>query len=289
VQPEASAHLLFDRQLYRHRRELSGDQFHHHDFLHRAAEELLLERLDAIDRTFNRALILGAPSDALAHHSRIQHALFADSAVSRLPESAAPRCLMDEEWLPIADHSLDVILSVLTLHHVNDVAGALIQMHRALKPDGLLLAMTFGARSFMELRAAFADAEMMVTGGISPRISPFMEVRDGGGLLQRAGFALPVVDSEMLHLSYGELASLYHDLRGMGEANILHDRTRRFTSRSIFAATEAAYHASHSDEEERLHCTVELLCLTGWTPHDSQQKPLARGSGKTHLRDAFQG
>jgi NADH dehydrogenase [ubiquinone] 1 alpha subcomplex assembly factor 5 len=194
---------------------------------------------------------------------------------------------MDEEWLPIAPQSLDAIISLLTLHHVNDLPGTLIQMQRALKPDGLLLAVTAGARTLIELRGAMASAEMVVSGGISPRISPFIEVRDAGALLQRAGFALPVADSEILHLSYATLASLLQELRGMGEGNILRERQRQMTARQLFRAAEAAYHAADSDAEGRLQCSVELLFLTGWVPHASQQQPAKRGSGQVSLGQAF--
>jgi NADH dehydrogenase [ubiquinone] 1 alpha subcomplex assembly factor 5 len=279
--------ILFDRTLYRIRRERTSATFPAHDFLHRIAEDCVLERLDVIDRTFPHTLIIGAASDCIASHPRLHHCVHADMAGGRLPHDAPRGIVMDEEWLPFQEASLDAIISILMLHHVNDVAGALIQMQRALKPDGLLMVVTVGARSLMELRSSLADAEIAVHGGVSPRISPFMEVRDGGALLQRAGFALPVADSEMLNLSYSDIWALCRELKGAGEGNVLHERMRGATARAVFSQAQAAYCLQQSDAERRLRVSAELLFLTGWKPHPSQQQPSKRGSGKVNLREIF--
>lgn len=277
-------HQLFQRDLYRARRDKSGAQFAKHDFLHRIAEDRAMERLDAMDRTFERALVIGAATDALAHHPKLKQCVFADMAASRVPDNVTSYVL-DEEALPVAHQSLDVVISLLSLHAINDVPGALIQMQRALKADGLLLVITAGAHSLHELRDSLAQTEARLYGGISPRVSPFMEVRDAGGLLQRAGFHLPVVDNERLMLSYENLHGLMRELRGAGEANHLHDRVSSLTSRHFFDAVDAYYSQYYGDDEGRIACTAELLTLTAWTPHASQQQPAKRGSGKVNLVD----
>ncbi len=246
----------------------------------------LLERLDAIDRRFERVLVIGASSTALAEHARIGQAVFADLAGERLP-LAKQRIVMDEETLPIADGALDAVISVLSLHAVNDLPGALIQMRRALKPDGLLLAALPGARSLMGLRQVLAESEAQY-GGISPRVAPFCDVRDAGNLLQRAGFSLPVVDSERLTLSYESFWHGLKELRGMGETNCLTDRLRHPTPRRVFFDAAEAYVRDYSDHEGRVTAEVELLCLTAWTPHASQQQPARRGSGTVSLRDVLE-
>ena len=282
-----ASEMLFDRTLYRQRRERSARTFSGHDFLHHIAEEMVLERLDTIDRVFANSLIIGAATDRFSSHPRLKHYIYADMASGRLPREAASRIVMDEEWLPFQHDSLDAIFGILTLHHVNDIVGVLVQMQRALKPDGLLVLVTAGARTLTELRSAFATAETEVKGGISPHISPFMEVRDAGALLQRTGFALPVADSEMLDLSYPDMKGLFTELRETGEGNILFERARQFTPASLMERVDAMYQQHYSTGLGRLACSVELLFLTGWKPHASQQQPLARGSGKINLTDVF--
>lgn len=247
----------------------------------------MLERLDAMDRVFERALIIGAPTGQMLDHPKIRQGVLADLTPQRLPSRQAPSVILDEEWLPITPQSLDVVISVMSLHHINDLPGAMVQIRQALRPDGLFLAVLPGARTLWELREALAHAES-VSGGLSPRIAPFTEVRDAGGLLQRAGFALPVIDSELLTLSYETMFHLMQELKGMGEGNVLHERLRHPTSRAIFLQAAQHYASQYSDEEGRITATVELLCLTAWTPHPSQQQPAKRGSGQVNLARFFE-
>ncbi len=270
---------LFDRSLYAQRRQRSGEVFSQVDFLHVQAQERIIDRLDVMKRHFANVLVLGAPDNTLMHHQNIGQCMFADIAPARLPSNVQSRVVLDEEWLPCLPNSLDAIVSVLTLHHCNDIAGVLVQMQRALKPDGLLLAVVPGVRSLMSLRRVLAESEARA-GGMSPRMTPFMDVRDAGALLQRCGFALPVVDSEMLYASYHDVYALMNELRVAGEANILSERLKHFSSRTFFMNVFEHYPLN---AEQRIDAAFELVCLTGWVPHPDQQQPAKRGSGQMHF------
>ncbi len=252
--------------------------------------EDLAERLSAVLRPFERAVDLGTPTDAL------RRALLAGgkmtSVVAAAPlvaphDPAAPQIVADEEVLPFADGSLDLVVSALALQFVNDLPGTLIQIRRALKPDGLLLAAMIGGDSLTELRNAFAEAESEIEGGISPRVSPFADIRDLGGLLQRAGFALPVIDSDRLTVRYDTPLALMRDLRAMGATNILNERRRTPLKRATLRRMMEIYADRFADEDGRLRATFEIVWLTGWAPHDSQQKPLKPGSAAQRLADAL--
>jgi SAM-dependent methyltransferase len=186
-----------------------------------------------------------------------------------------------------ATEPVDLMTSVLTLHAVNDLPGVLVLVWRALKPDGLFLAAMFGGDTLGELRQALAAAEIETAGGVSPRVAPFADVRDLGGLLQRAGFALPVADMERTTVRYGDFFSLVRDLRAMGETNALAERTRKPLRRDLLAAALAHYGAHFAEPDGRLRATFEIVYLTGWAPHDSQQQPLRPGSAKTRLAAAL--
>ena len=202
---------------------------------------------------------------------------------------AAPRLRVaaDEETLPFADGSLDLVASALSLQFVNDLPGALIQIRRALKPDGLLLAALIGGDSLRELRDAFAAAESEVEGGISPRVAPFADVRDLGALLQRAGFALPVVDADRLTVRYPSAFALMRDLRHMGATNVLRERRRSSLKRATLERMAQIYAERFADADGRLRATFEIVWLSGWAPHESQQKPLRPGSATHRLADAL--
>lgn len=193
----------------------------------------------------------------------------------------------DEEVLPFADASLDLAVSALALQFVNDLPGTLIQIRRALRPDGLFMAALIGGDSLAELRAAFADAESEIEGGLSPRVAPFADVRELGALLQRAGFALPVVDSERLTVRYDLVLALMRDLRRMGATNVMHERRRRPLKRAILQRVEAVYADRFSDADGRLRASFEIIWLSGWAPHESQQKPLKPGSAAQRLADVL--
>jgi SAM-dependent methyltransferase len=192
----------------------------------------------------------------------------------------------DEEFLPFADGSFDLIVSCLSLHWTNDLPGALVQARRALKPDGLFLAAILGGETLGELRRALIEAEVAETGGAGPRVSPFADVRDAGALLQRAGFALPVVDADTITVSYENALDLMRDLRGMGEANAIAERRKDFTRRSTLLRAAAIYEDMFADAG-RMPATFQVVNLTAWAPHASQPKALKPGSAAHRLADAL--
>jgi len=235
-------------------------------FLHDEVAAEVQERLDEVNKAFTTpAVVTGFP------------------AVPVLP---AARVVADDEVLdlPVAGH--DLVIHALALHWANDPVGQLVQCRRALVPDGLFLGFLFGGQTLAELRACLAQAEAEVTGGLSPRVLPMGEIRDLGALLQRAGFAMPVADSFTKTVTYGDFGALLHDLRAMGEGNALAARLRRPTRRAVFARAAELYAAHHSDGG-RLRATFEIICLTGWAPHEGQQKPLRPGSAAQRLADAL--
>ena len=193
----------------------------------------------------------------------------------------------DDEALPFTGESFNLVTSVLSLHAVNDLPGTLVQIRRTLKPDGLFIGAMFGGETLKELRHAFAAAEAEISGGASPRVSPFADVRDLGGLLQRAGFSLPVADVERTTVHYRELTRLFVDLRALGETNVLAGRSRKGLRRGTLARLVQEYAARFSDDEGRHVASFDIVYLTGWAAHESQQKPLAPGSAKTRLADAL--
>jgi SAM-dependent methyltransferase len=195
--------------------------------------------------------------------------------------------LGDGDALSVEAASCDLAVSILALHAVNDLPGVLSQTKRALKPDGLFLAALFGGETLFELRDSFAAAEVATTGGISPRVAPFADVRDLGGLLQRAGFALPVADVERTTVLYRDFGSLIRDLRVHGETNALVQRSRTPLSRTTLAAMLAHYQAHHAEPDGRLRATFDMVYLTGWAPHESQQNPLRPGTAQSSLAEAL--
>jgi SAM-dependent methyltransferase len=281
--------LLFDRSLLRARQQRAHALGPATFLLDRAATELG-ERLSAVLRRFNVAVDLGTPVDS------VRHVLAATGKVGTIVVAAANaaaldnsflRVASDEEALPFADASLDLVVSALTLQFVNDLPGTLIQIRRVLKPDGLFMAALVGGESLTELRAAFADAESAVDGGLSPRVAPFADVREIGALLQRAGFALPVVDSERLIVRYESAFALMRDLRRMGATNTLHERRRAPLRRATLERMATIYAERFSDPDGRVRASFEIIWLSGWAPHESQQKPLRPGSAAQRLADAL--
>jgi SAM-dependent methyltransferase len=200
---------------------------------------------------------------------------------------AGPRVALDEERLPFAAESLDLVVSTLGLHWTNDVVGALIQIRRALKPDGLFLGALLGGATLTELRQALTQAEDELWGGAGSRVSPFADSRDAAGLLQRAGFALPVADVDRVSVSYEHPLRLLADLRQMGETNVLADRHPRALTRGLLARASEIYAERFAGPDGRVAATFEIVTLTGWAPHESQQQPLAPGSAQMRLADAL--
>lgn len=280
---------IFDRQLLRARRRRAAKLGPVTFLLDRVAAEMG-ERLSVVLRRFERAVDLGTPTDALRR-------VLAETGKAGLVVAAEPaaewlgaeflRVAADEEALPFADGSLDLVVSALALQFVNDLPGTLIQIRRALKPDGLFMAALIGGDTLTELRDAFAEAESEIEGGLSPRVAPFADVRELGMLLQRAGFALPVVDSDRLTVRYDSAFALMRDLRGMGASNVLNERRRMPLRRATLARTAELYARRFADADGRLRATFEIVWLSGWAPHESQQKPLKPGSATQRLADAL--
>lgn len=278
---------LFDRRLLTLKRARAARMGWRDDVLLPRIAEDMADRLAAVLRDFSSAVDIGTPGPdvarAVAASPRVRSVRH---LAARSPDDAAV-AVIDEELLPLGEASIDLAVSGMALHWINDLPGTLLQVRRALKPDGLFLAAFPGGDTLTELRQALALAESRVTGGISPRVSPFADVRDMGALLQRAGFALPVSDIDRLTLRYGSLAGLFRDLRTLGATNILTERNRRPMSRTMLAQLIEIYQEKFSDPDGRLRVTVDILWLSGWAPHDSQQKPLKPGSAKMRLADAL--
>ncbi|MFQ5972628.1 MAG: methyltransferase domain-containing protein [Alphaproteobacteria bacterium] len=282
---------IFDRRLLRRRRERAAATLGEHDFLLREAALRLVDRLADVQRAFPLALDLGCHTGILgtllAGSSKISTLVQTDIALAMARRAGSWAVVADEEALPFADGSFHLILSCLGLHTVNDLPGALAQIRRALKPDGLFLATLFGGETLGELRQAWLEAELGQEGGVSPRVSPFADLSDAAGLLQRAGFALPVADADRITVSYDDPMRLMIDLRAMGESNVLLERRRRPTRRATMAAVAERYMANFSGTDGRVPATFHLIHLTGWAPHPSQQQPLAPGSASKRLASAL--
>ncbi len=286
---------VFDRGLVRQRRDRAAAKLSTADFLLRESASRLTDRLLDVARDFPMALDLGCHGgqvgELLAGHPKIGTLIQADLSprMAHLARAATarPTMIADEEFLPVAENSLDLVLSNLSLHWVNDLPGALAQMRRAVKPDGLLLATLFGGETLRELRTALLEAEIETTGGVAPRISPFTDVRDAGNLLTRAGFALPVVDADVITVTYADMFKLMADLRAMGETNSVIERRKIPTRRDTFLRAAEIYRSLFADERGRLKATFQIITMTAWAPHASQQKPLRPGSATIRLADAL--
>jgi len=286
--------LLFDRGLHRRRLDRAAGGFSAAGFLKaRAAEDAVL-RLEAIMRSFPTAVDLGARDGAFARALQSSPAaerigLLVETDLSRtmLAGRGGVRLQADEERLPFAEESLDLVVSTLALHWTNDLPGALIQIRRALKPDGLFIGAILGGASLTELRQSLMQAEAELSGGAGPRVSPFADVIDAAGLLQRAGFALPVADIDRVQAAYADPLRLIADLRAMGEGNVLVERDRRPLSRAVLARMGEIYAERFSRPDGKVVATFEIITMTGWAPHPDQQQPLRPGSAKVRLADAL--
>jgi SAM-dependent methyltransferase len=290
MSPTPQVHALFDRRLLAQRRLRACARGPVTFLLDRVAEDMA-ERLSAVRRTFDVVVDLGTPTDA------VRRALLAAGAIRRVvaaAQSAAAgadehTCVVvaDEERLPFRDASLDLVVSGLALQFVNDLPGTLAQIRRALRPDGLFLAALAGGDTLTELRQAFATAEAEIEGGASPRVAPFADVRTMGALLQRAGFALPVTDVDRVVARYESPLRLMHDLRCMGATNVLAERRRSGLRRQTLRRLVEIYAERFADADGRLRASFDIIWLSGWAPHESQQQPLRPGSARTRLADAL--
>ena len=286
---QAPAPQIFDRRLLR-LRLARALRFGPASFLLERVAEDMEERLGAIMRPFDRALDLCSPGSQIAQMLAARKPgllVRAASVAEGLGQGDWLGLLADEEALPFAPESFDLIVCGLALQHVNDLPGALIQIRRALRPDGLFMACLVGGQSLHELRVALAAAEEEILEGVSPRVAPFIDLRDLGGLLQRAGFALPVTDVDTVTVRYDHLFALAHDLRAMGATNALVLRDQRGLRRAVALRAAEIYAERFSDADGRVRATFDLVWLSGWAPHESQQKPLKPGSAKMRLADAL--
>jgi SAM-dependent methyltransferase len=295
--PLSPSPMIFDRALIRRRRRRAVALGPATFLLDRVAGDLA-ERLAAVLRRFDLAVDLGTPGDALrvrlARLGSVGTIVTAAAALNygatraeKAEEEREKFVVVDEEALPFRDGSLDLVVSALALQFVNDLPGVLVQIRRALKPDGLFLAALIGGETLTELRQCFAAAESDVEGGASPRVAPFADLRELGALLQRAGFALPVTDSDRLAVRYDSAFGLMHDLRRMGATNALNARRRTPLRRATLMRMAELYARRYADEDGRLRATFEIVWLSGWAPHSSQQQPLKPGSAKARLADAL--
>ena len=287
--------LLFDRALHARRLARAAPGYSAAAFLKVRAAEDAAERLASILRRFALAVDLSARDGAFARAlaggdaaGKVERLIEADLAPAMLGPRR-PALVLDEEALPFADASLDLVVSLLSLHWTNDLVGTLIQIRRALRPDGLFLGAFLGGTTLTELRQSLLIAEDEVGGGVGPRVSPFADGYDGAGLLQRAGFALPVSDVDRITVRYDHPLRLMADLRVMGETSVLLDRPRRPLTRALIARTAAIYADRFGLPDGRIPATFEIITLIGWAPHESQQKPLKPGSAKMRLADAIGG
>jgi SAM-dependent methyltransferase len=274
----STAPVLFDRALLR-ARQLRALRFGPATFLLDRVADDMAERLHAVLREFKNAADVGTPGDQVgdALAGRVDQLARVD-----LPD-------VESEPLPLQPGSLDLAVSALAFQFVNDLPGVLAQIRRALKPDGLLLAAMLGGDTLTELRQSFAAAEAECEGGVSPRVAPFADLRDVGALLQRAGFALPVTDVDRIVVRYDSAFALMQDIRRMGATNIPVERRRTPTRRGTLLRMAQLYGERFADSDGRIRATFDVLWLSGWAPHESQQQPLKPGSAKAGLAEAVKG
>lgn len=302
--PEQPPHI-FNHQLWIAQRNRAAAGFGGFEFLKKLAAERLAERLQIVRRDFIDILDFGCHTgqmgralQSVLEHKTPYHLTISDHSTAFLNLAAqftpvnavaVKSVLCEGEHLPVAPQSCDLILSALYLHWMNDLPGLLAQMRLALRPDGLAFVNLLGGRSLSELRACLSEAESEISGGVSPRCMPMADIRDMGGLLQRAGFALPVADAELLTITYPNMFKLMADIRGMGGQNALFGKLPHFTRRQIFIRAAEIYHDRFVNEEGQITASIELITLTGWAPDASQPRPLARGSATTSFDAAFAG
>jgi SAM-dependent methyltransferase len=278
VYEPATAPVLFERYLLRSRLSRAQGLGPATFLLDRVAEDMA-ERLSAVLRDFKSAAEIGTPGDQI---SNVLAGRFEQYARVDLAEREA-------EPLPLEVEAFDLVISALAFQFVNDLPGVLAQIRRALRPDGLLMAAMIGGDTLTELRQSFAVAEAELEAGISPRVAPFADLRDVGALLQRAGLALPVTDVDRVVVRYDSVFGLMHDLRRMGATNVLVERRRMPTRRATVLRMAEIYRERFADPDGRIRATFDIIWLSGWAPHESQQKPLKPGSAKASLAEAVKG
>ena len=280
--------MIFDRALLRRRRQRAAALGPATFLLDRVADDLA-ERLATVLRRFELAVDLGTPGAAVRAALARLESVGSIVAADVMPDATRGEIFVaaDEAALPFGDATIDLVVSALALQFVNDLPGVLVQIRRALKPDGLLLAALLGGETLTELRQSFAEAESDIEGGASPRVAPFADLRDLGALLQRAGFALPVTDVDRVTVRYDFVFGLMHDLRRMGATNALLARRRTPLKRATLQRMAEIYAQRFADDDGRMRATFEIIWLSGWAPHPDQQQPLKPGSAKARLADAL--
>jgi SAM-dependent methyltransferase len=286
-----SDQTLFDRALLRKRRSRFAHEIGAREFLIAHVAREIAERVSLMLREFPHALDLGAYHGLLgktvAALPSVGEMIYAESAFAYAARCPRPALVCDEDLLPFKDGCFNLIVSGLALHRVNDLPGALIQIKRALAPDGLFMAAALGARALDELREVLIEAEGETTGGASPRVSPFGDVSAYGALLQRAGFALPVADAETLKVVYSSPRELMREVRALGGGNVLMARSKAPLPRRTLERAEDIYRARYGTPDGNVTATFEFVFMSGWGPHESQQKPLKPGSAQARLADAL--
>jgi SAM-dependent methyltransferase len=288
--------LVFDRSALRVRRERAARHWEARSFLKREIANRLVDRLDDVRRTFPLALDLGCHGDEVAaalverktgERKTIECLIRADLGFGFARRAGGPALVADEEALPFAAQRFDLVVSAMSLHWVNDLPGTLIQIARILKPDGLFLGAMLGGATLWQLRQALAVAESEIEDGLSPRVSPFADLRDAAGLLQRAGFALPVADSETIDVEYDSALGLMRELSAMGESNLVVERRRGLARRATLLRAAEIYRERFAQPSGRVAASFEVLFLHGWAPHESQPKPIKPGSARHRLAEAL--
>lgn len=286
---------VFDRRLLRDRRDRFASFNQDYDFLHKWASDQIAGRLNDITHEFPVSLLVGnrAPKD---HRDKILNAggiktpIFMDLSEKQLRQTHDGHSSLiqaDEEFLPIQVGSLDSVISFLNMHSINDLPGALIQINRSLKPDGVFIGSLFGGETLYELRETLTQTEMKLKGGISPRVFPFADKQQMGALMQRTGFALPVIDSELITITYDSIIHLMKDLRYMAEGNIVRERNTQPLSKRFIQDADDYYRTHFSEDDGKIFATFEIIFVIGWAPHESQQQPLRPGSAQKSLADAL--
>ena len=283
---------LFDRSLIATRRRRALEHpVAGADFLIARVVDDLAERLSVVTRQFDVAVALGGATshvaDMLMASGKVGRIIRADGLAGDAGGSNRADLVCHEDALPFAPASLNLIVSALTLQTIDDLPGVLVQARRALAPDGLVMAALLGGDTLRELRDSLASAEIELTGGLSPRVAPFVDVRDMGGLLQRAGLALPVTDSDRLTVRYSDMFALLRDLRAMGGGNSLAERSRRPATRRFFLRAAEIYAERYSDPDGRIRATFHIISALGWAPSDTQPRPARPGSATVRLADAL--
>lgn len=282
---------VFDRRQVRLHRQRAAHAAAGADFLHAHVADQLVDRLFDVVREFPDAIELGSHAGTLGRSltgiKGISRLVSADLAPGMVRRAAGLRVVADEEFLPFADQSVDLVVSNLALHWTNDLPGALVQINRTLRPDGLFLGALLGGDTLFELRRSILEVESEILGGVSPRVSPLTEVRDAGGLLQRAGLALPVVDREVITVTYPNAFKLIVDLRDLGETGANIERRREIPPRAFWPRVAERYAHLFAQEDGRIPATFEVLYLSGWAPGPGQQRPMRPGSAQMRLADAL--